>query len=243
MKIYIASHKKFEIPNNQLYTPLYVGGNEILCERGIHDNTLDNISELNNAYCELTALYWIWKNSDENIVGLVHYRRYFKIGNKILEKQDVENILKSHSIIVTKKRNYFITSIEKHYEKAHVKEDLELTRKIIIDLFPDYIDSYNKVMKGSSISLYNMFVTDSITLSNYCDWLFKIIDLVYERLDITKYDQYQKRVIGFLSERLFNVWIDKNIEPSKIKYLDVINTDGEDKFKKGLNLIKRHFLG
>lgn len=78
IKLIVATHKSYEMPqDDNLYIPLHVGkkGKKDLGYLG--DDTGDNISEFNPYYCELTGVYWAWKNLDYDYLGLVHYRRYF----------------------------------------------------------------------------------------------------------------------------------------------------------------------
>ena len=77
IKIMVAVHKPYWMPTDSVYLPIHVG-KEGKADIGFQgDNTGDNISSKNSHYCELTAMYWAWKNLEADFVGLVHYRRYF----------------------------------------------------------------------------------------------------------------------------------------------------------------------
>lgn len=75
IKIIIATHKQHFMPSDDMYLPLHVGksGKEELGYQG--DDTGDNISAKNPNFCELTGLYWAWKNLPNDYLGLIHYRR------------------------------------------------------------------------------------------------------------------------------------------------------------------------
>ena len=252
LTVLVITHKDYEFPHSACYRPLFVGGkiaiglkNEVF----YRDNSGINIAEKNSSFCELTGLYWAWKNGvfeNNQYVGLVHYRRYFAGKALYLKKKQIASeselltILEKYDVILPRKRNYFIESIYSHYQHAHHIKDLELTRAVITKLQPEYLKSFDTVMQGRKLHLYNMFVMPSEKASEYCYWLFSILFELEKRIDVTQYDNYQKRVFGFIAERLFNVWILYN--QLNVKYLPVVNLEGENLIKKGLNLLKRKFL-
>lgn len=219
-QIYVISHSLDDIKNiksNDIYTPLFVGCNGNDNHGYCSDDTGENISSKNNTYCELTGLYWMWKNSKADIIGLVHYRRYFakrKYGKR-LEKEDLEKIFKNYDIILPKRTTSLFNNVYEDYAHWNYAKDLDLCKEVITEQCPEYIDSFDKVMKGNSLYYYNMFIAPKEIISKYCQWVFPILEEVEKRVDMTGYDDYQKRIYGFLTERLFDVWIDK--ENLKVK--------------------------
>lgn len=84
IKVIVAAHKKYQMPKDELYLPLQVGSALHDSIGYARDNDGDNISDKNPNFCELTGLYWAWKNLDADAVGLVHYRRHFGKNRSLL---------------------------------------------------------------------------------------------------------------------------------------------------------------
>ncbi|KRU25375.1 hypothetical protein VT91_22770 [Clostridium sporogenes] len=254
IKILVATHKKYSMPKESMYLPIHVGCEGKKDLRYTGDNTGDNISFKNPNYCELTGLYWAWKNLKCDYIGLCHYRRYFtnsnlfeKASNKnnkmdlILSKLEIENLLRNCDVILPKKRNYYIETIWSHYGNAHHIKDLEETKQIISEIYPEYIASFDKVMKGKKLHLYNMFVMSKYNFDEYCKWLFNILFELERRIDISNYDSYQNRIFGFISERLFNVWLEA--QDIKQKEMSVINMEKISWGSKILEFLRRKRRG
>lgn len=215
MKLYIAAHKKFSAPVEECYIPLHVGaqGKESLGYIG--DNTGDNISEKNPHYCELTGLYWIWKNSIESVVGLVHYRRYFfdsPFSNHIMTEEEINKALLTNDVIIAQRGYTWFSTVEKNYCQKHTESDIELTRRAINELYPEYSASFEKVIKGNHYSQFNMMICRKEIFDSYCKWLFDVLGYVENNLIVPLGDRtkYEQRVFGFLSERLLVVWLMNN---------------------------------
>lgn len=250
--IAVATHKVANFPEDLGYIPLHVGSalSKPLNESYVKDDVGDGVSELNPYFCELTALNWLVKKSESEFLGLAHYRRYFKsprcgvrMGKYIVASSDeLLELMKSYDIILPKPRNYVIEDVRTHYNNAHYEDDLLNTEDVIKEIYPEYVRSLEKVLSKKTVSLYNMFVLSSEKARAYSQWLFKILFEVEKRSSYKEYDAFQARVFGRLSEILLNVWVDHNIERTRICYLPVVNIEGENLLKKAYYLLRRKFL-
>ena len=250
IKLVIACHKKVDsIPKNKIYLPLEVGAS--LHEENFYDakdNTGINISDKNASFCELTGLYWAYKNLDFDVLGLVHYRRYFmkssfclrKNLNNVIDEKRINKIFNKYDVILPKKRHYYIESNYSHYVHAHKKEALDITREIIKENFPDYLNSFDEHMKKRSGHYFNMFIGKKEIIVPFLDWMFSILFELENRINLENYVGAEKRVFGFVSELLFDVYFKKN--NLKIKSQKYLFFEKQNWFKKGLNFIKRKFV-
>lgn len=234
--MYVITHKKASIPNISMYSSMLVGASihEVEGSFDEKDSSGINISAKNPNYCELTGIYWIWKNTNTDIVGICHYRRFFShkciLGNKkyYLQDKDMEYLLNKYSIIVPKARYYAKTTLLS-INYAPNMEDIKEVFQAINICSPEYIDDFIWYLNQNKSYLYNMFIMRKADFDAYCEWLFPILFYVEEIHDMRKEtDPYRRRLFGFLSERLITVWIHHNIDQRKIKEIPVINIDESD---------------
>lgn len=253
IKILVATHKNYKMPaDTSVYLPIHVGceGKENLGFQG--DNAGENISTLNPYYCELTGLYWAWRNLDCDYLGLVHYRRYFtkmtkkynesiNIDDVILNRHEIEQLLESSEVIVPKRRKYYIETLYSHYDHTFDGTHLDLARTMIEMKSPEYLPSFEKVMKQRSGYMFNMFIMKKELADDYFTWLFPILDSMYESMDLSGLTDFEARLFGRVSELLFNVWLDKN--NLKIKEVSFMYMEKVDLFKKGTSFLMAKFFG
>ena len=250
IKILVATHKKYWMPEDEVYLPLHVGAEGKSDLGYIKDNTGDNISVKNPNYCELTGLYWAWKNLQADYIGLVHYRRYFTIKEirnielkkkQILSLKEWKRLLSKYPVIVSDKRKYYIETNRSHYNHAHPSIGLDETERIIQEHNQEYSEAFSLVMDRTWAHMFNMFVMHRDLFHEYCQWLFGILFELEERLDISEFDAYNSRVFGFISERLLDVWLEKN----RISYYEqnVSFMEPQNWLKKGGLFLKRKFWG
>ncbi len=236
VEIYTVFHKPWKIYQNDIVIPIHAGRAlntkraMPLLDKMIGDDTGDNISKKNQSYSELTALYWIWKNSKADYVGLMHYQRYLNLHNVLpsppqcedifcalgLSADNVKKIMKDYDVIVT---SYDLDMTQyNYYARWHFVENLDLAIDYLHQNYPLEANAADHVLMSKHFIAYNIFITKKEVLNRYAEWIFKVLadledkllydhDLAYFGCVIPRHPTYQLRAPGYLAERLFNIWL------------------------------------
>lgn len=236
IKIIVASHKKSEMPEDEMYLPLHVGAAEMKNSDGtsvdlgyIRDDSGDNISAKNSYFGTQTGLYWAWKNLDAEYKGLVHYRRFF-VGEKpdkkdmvgsVITYEQIKPMLGKYKIFVPQKRHYYIETLYSHYAHTHDEEHFKIVRRIIEKDCPKYLLAYDKVLNRRWGYMFNMMILQKDLMDDYCSWLFNILFQVFEQVDTSNMSAFDSRFCGRISEILLDVWIENKIETGKVDKTEI----------------------
>lgn len=226
IKLFVVTHK-----DNGIGYPgrTYIHVGDGACPEGmLCDAVGDNIAAKNRNYCELTAVYWIWKNVSCNIVGIEHYRRVFGLdifdlkNYCILKPVKIKKFLQHYDVICTKRVKFKDTLLNR-YRRYFDEKDFDVIKDIIREKYPDDLHAFDDVMNSNVGAMYNMMICKKQLFDEYCSWLFDILFESEKYIDPSERDAYRARVFGFLSERLMNVWLKaRNLN---VKYVDVVRTD------------------
>lgn len=207
MAVYIATHIDTLLPQEKGYVPLQVGAEIHPPLPYARDNTGLHISGKNPHYCELTGLYWVWCNTDDEYKGLVHYRRFFTLGGHLLTEEEIRYYLTDHDIILPRPEPLRESAWQEFCLHSGFEKDLIRTREAVAAVDGMMLPAFDRVMAGRQLHLYNMLIAPADEFDAYCRWLFAVLTQVERGTDFTGYTPYQRRLYGFLGERLLNVWV------------------------------------
>ena len=219
VSIYAMTHKRFDESGLDLYKPLFVGAAGKKDTYGyIRDDSGDNISDKNCYYSELTGLYWVYKNvTDMDIVGCCHYRRYLIDDNEnILSKKQIIDYLKEYDCITSKCLDLNYTYYY-GFSENHKPYYLDETRKVIRDIYPEYLSDYDDLVNDKHTYFGNILICEKRLFDSYAKWLFDILFTLEDRIVIEEENSYHRRIFGFISEFLWFLWVKHN----KIKALEL----------------------
>lgn len=213
-KILVCSHKEDYVRNDSIYMPIQVGKVNATANLGFQgDDSGENISYKNLSYCELTALYWAWKNLKKvDYIGLCHYRRYFdfsKSGLATVTPDIMDKIISYPDVKLFEKYDVVLPqpipincSVFSFYNKMHPIEDMLILTKVIQRMTPEYYTSWKDYIRNVNHWIpCNMFLCKRELLCEYSGWLFPLLEELEKWVRLSPYS-YQKRIYGFLGEIL-----------------------------------------
>lgn len=204
LRILVATHKPCLLPNDEIYFPIHCGrAVSQLDEKSFNwmkdhtygDDTGNNISRLNPYFCELTAVYWAWKNyqalGSPQKIGLCHYRRYFM------------DIGKNNEI--TAPVHYLRRTIAEQFGTYHDPRELQQT----ISLLQNSVlgSSFVEYLSQKKGYFFNMFILQKEFFFEYCNILFPILFELFKNSNWQRLDIYQKRMPGFIAERITGAYL------------------------------------
>ena len=135
----VAFHKPYFNIESKDFAPIHVGKKLSNQDLGIiGDDTGENISDKNKNFCELTALYWAWKNIDAEYYGLMHYRRYFMKPSSRISQVNFKLIRKKIKSILNKKYLFNKNLVKKIENQITAKNEIKKLQDFLIKEIQNY---------------------------------------------------------------------------------------------------------
>lgn len=215
-KLFCIAHREYEgLPDNEIVTPVLVGMNEANIDLKIRDY-YPNLSVNNLNWNELEAIYYIWKNVHAPAKGQFQYSCRLP-----LSEIEILGLLSRYKFIV---HMQYIENLKKQFIKYHGDWFLPVIKESVKEISPEITDEVFEKAENSPVILSrNCFIAAEDDYNEFCEWLFKVIFLFNDKMGFKTVDDikiflktkgipdelltYQSRVSGFISERLFTLYI------------------------------------
>ena len=108
-----------------------------------------------------------------------------------------------------------------HYSHTLDGTHLDVTREIIAQRCPEYLNSFDEVMRRRWGHMFNMFIMTRPLADEYCAWLFPLLFELEEKIDMSSKSLFDSRRIGSVAELMLDVWLGRQLEIGNIKREDI----------------------
>lgn len=166
-----------------------------------HDGV--NIDGKNGHYCELTALYYMWKHETDALCGLEHYRRYFYSGNHLLHREEAEEILSKDDIILVPHHHPNHRTTYDWFLGTGKMQDFDKWLALIHAAYPAFFDTMWDYCRSNLVYICNMFVARKELIDEYCSWIFPLLAKYDSLVGLTGAN---RRIDGYLAEHTLGAW-------------------------------------
>lgn len=173
----------------------------------LRDNTGEHISDKNENYCELTAAYWVWKNTGHDYKGICHYRRFLDIPVEDIEQLKLYDAVLPLPFICKR-------DISDQYKRYVDEKYLNRLLQVLKDTSTKDYSDMQKVLKGKLIYNYNIFIARQRVFDDYCEWMFPILSKVEEHFPYER--EHPNRYIGYLGELMTTLYFISHADRLKL---------------------------
>ncbi len=174
------------------------------------DDTGDSISRKNRQYCEMSATYWVWKNTDHSWRGIEHYRRHLLVRPEMLH-DGIDAVLPLPYICYPDTVSQF---------RRFVSEDvLDALLKALRALHPDEYGDYLGILHGKYQYTYNLVCARKEVFDRYCAWFFRITEYM-ETMAGEVPEIAETRALSYVAEVLTNLYFMHNREGWNIRHAE-----------------------
>lgn len=180
----------------------------IVAEMG--DDTGENISEKNRQYCEMSAVYWVWKNQRHDWVGIEHYRRHLLVTQEMLT-DDVDVFLPLPYMCYPNTLAQF---------RRFVSESVSVAlMQALRELHPQEYEGYRKILEGSYQYTYNLSCMRWHVFDAYCTWFFRITEFMETMAEHVP-EIAETRALSYVAEVLTNLYFMSNPKHWRILHVE-----------------------
>ena len=231
--IYVAMHKECAFYRSDTYLPLWLSAPESNPYGFTLGAPEPEIDALNPRINECTGLYRIWRHDTSEVKGLAHYGRYLASEwSKVqvpMEREEILHFLQRYDILVPQERYVSFpvrVQIAEILDVRIAHRAYEVYERLIAERQPDDLESFRRVMNGHGFYICNVFITRKEIFDRYCGWLFSFLTDAAKELDYDERTDMNRRVAGYMAERMLTVWLMR--QDLRIKEARLITDYGAD---------------